>query len=394
MFWNWFKQKANQIKDQFSTSYNVEKCNKSPIESPEIMRVVNKFASIFMDAEVRIEDNYGRVHKAKTEQLNKLLSTDPLYKGKSALLFQLCKTAILEGGAIFKKTIITGQIKAIDLLHPCHITATKNYLTSRLNIMNFRELFSELQYSDYYTGKVIKLPLEEINILVDNVSPEYNLCICSRLREIQDKINNSFYANTMLSSMMNRCSIVFLSRQNKSEFATINTTGETQERTRNFTEAYHIANSAVVPVGDNMQVLNTSINVKATGVFDTFEDTISAACSLLGITRTIIDIQGSTFSNQEGAMKDAIENGIQSFANKISDSITDMLKEHNMIDTNQKVVFDYTEVLARNLAKSGTELAQLEVAANQVQQNGEVTQQNTNDISNNDQVVNDTLNQN
>lgn len=375
MFWNWFKQKANQVKDFFSTTYNVGKCDRSPIESPEIMRVVHKFASIFMDAEVTIQDNYNKIHKHKTDLFNKLLGTDPLYKGKAAFLNKLCKITILEGGSILKKTNINGQIRALDLLQPCHITATNNNNKSRLQIDNFREFFSKIQYQDNYTGTVSTFEPEEINFIVDNSKPSGHLHLCSRLTEIQAKINNSYYANTMLSSMLNRCSIVFLTKDNKSEFGTLNTSGEVKERTKNFNDAYTIANSAVVPIGDNMRVLNTSINVRATGVFDSFVDTISAACSCLGITRTIIDIEGSTFSNQEGAMKDAIQNGVQSFANTVADAFTDMLKEQNMIDSNQRVVFDYTHVLARNLAGSGEEIQQIE-ANEQVQINNETQNAN------------------
>lgn len=360
MFSNWFKRQVNNIKTQFDTTIKIARKDQKPADSSEIMRVVNKFASIFMDAEITVQDENENIKEAPTQTINKLLSTDPLYKGKSSFLNQLCKVAILQGGAIIKKTIVSNEILSFDLLEPCHITATKDHRQNRLTIMNFREFFLRLYYNDYYTSNVVTLVNDEISFFVDH--PNYNneLLMGSRLFEIQQKINNSYYANNMLSSLMNRCAILFLSRDNKNEFTTLNTTTETAKRTENFTDSYHVQNSAVVPVGDNMRAVNTNINAKATGVFDAFEDTINATCNLLGITRSIIEIQGSTFANQQGAIKDAIANGIQSFADKVSDFLTSVLVDYAMIEKGEKVVFDYTEVLAKNLADSSQDIQNIE----------------------------------
>lgn len=349
-FWKWFGDKAKQVKTFYSTTYKFKKLDKIPADSPEIMRVVNKFASIFMDADIQIQSANDVIQKTKTEELNKLLSTEPLYRGKNAFLSKFCKIAILQGGAVLQKTVVSGKIAAIDLIKPDSIQYTTDNTQSRLNISNFRELFSALKYNDFYTGRNVQLNIDDISFFVDNVSPFGHLFLLSRLAEIQGKINNSFYANNMLSSMLNRCALVFLTKENKTEFTTIDTSTEVQNRNKDFTEAYNVGNSAVVPMGENMRVLNTSINVKATGVFDSFEDTIASACNLLGITSSVMEITGTTYSNQQGAIKDAIQNGVQSFANKVADFLEEMLLEYNMITANEKVVFDYTEVLQRNLA--------------------------------------------
>lgn len=378
MFSKWFNKKVDQIKNfWYSTTLTFEKPEKQPCNSPEIMRVVNKFASIFMDADVFIQNTDDEINEAKTEAFNKLLATDPLYRGKSSLLKNLCKISLLWGGAILKKTIINNEVLTFDLLSPEHITETKNSQANRLTITNFRELFTTLKYSDFYTGSIIDLPLDEINFFVDNPSPQTRLNLISRLSEIQGKIDNSFYANNMLSSLMNRCSFMFLTRENKNEFSTLNTITETEDRTKNFNDAYGIDKSAVVPVGDNMRVLNTSINVRGTGVFDTFEDTINATCNLLGITRAIIEIQGTTFANQQGAIKDAIANGVQSFADKVAAYFTEILKEHDMLEANERVVFDYSTILARNLAATVEDVETIDENQNETIQNPQNEQEET-----------------
>lgn len=351
----WFG-KQQPKRNFFNTDLLISKEGKTPIESPEIMRVINKFASIFMDAEIWVEDESGTIHKHKTDALNKLLSTDPMNRGKASFLNQFCKISFTQGGAVIKKTIINNEIKALDLLNPLYINPQINTNVNRLQIMNFTEFFTRLDYNDFFTGNTIQLNMDEISIFVDNPSPDNAMNFKSRLYEIQDKINNSYYANNMLSSLLNRCAIVFLTRDNKEEFTTIVTTGEAKQRTKNFNDAYHINNAAIVPIGDNMRALNTTVNVKATGVFDSFGDTIAAACNMLGITKVIMDIEGATFSNQSGAIKDAIQNGIQSFADKTADFLTEMLKQNDMLTNKQHVVFDYTQVLQRNLATSPDEI--------------------------------------
>lgn len=183
--------------------------------------------------------------------------------------------------------------------------------------------------------------------------------------------------------MLNRCALVFLSKENNSEFTTINTSTEVQNRNKDFTESYNVGNSAIVPIGENMRVLNTSINVRATGVFDAFSDTIEAACNLLGITKTIMEIDGSTFSNQQGAIKDAIQNGVQSFANKVADFLEEMLQDAGMISNTEKVVFDYTEVLRRNLAESPDEVQPTGTQETQTQTQTQTEQDNNNNNDNN-----------
>lgn len=360
MFANWFKRSINYIKEQYNTTFNIAKKNQKPECSSEVMRVVNKFASIFMDADISIQDDNENIQQTKTDLLNDLLSSDPLYKGKSSFLNELCKIAINQGGAVIKKTIVNNRILGFDLLEPEHITPTLDHTVNRLNIMNFREFFKKLYYNDYYTSSIVTLVNDEISFFVDNPYHSSELLMRSRLYEIQDKINNSYYANNMLSSLLNRCAIMFISRDNKSEFTTLHTTTETTERSKNFNDSYHVKNSAVVPVGDNMRVLNTTISAKTTGVFDAFEDTINACCNLLGITRSIIEIQGSTFANQQGAIKDAIANGIQSFADKVADFLTGVLLEYKMIEPTEKVVFDYSNVLAKNLASNPDDVEEIE----------------------------------
>lgn len=370
---NWFgKKKA--FRRGLQTDYLVSKDNRNPHESSEVMRVVNKFASIFMDGEVRIEEENGTIHKHKTDALNRLLGSDPMNRGKSSFLHQFCKTAIIEGGVIIHKTIIDNQIRALDLLRPEYVIPTLNTTVSRLQVMNYREFFRALQYEDHYTGSVTPLDPENCSFFVDNPDPEGEFNFRSRLYEIQDKINNSYYANNMLSSLLNRAAIVFLSRENKEEYTTISTTGDAKERTKNFNNAYHINNSAIVPIGDNIRAVNTTVNVRATGVFDAFDDSIAATCSMLGITKTIIDIEGATFANQSGAMKDAIENGIQSFANKVADFLTEMLKENDMLTVRQHVVIDYSSVLQRNLATTPEQIEDKPATAQAEPDNVEVDQ--------------------
>ena len=378
MFGNWFKSVKNTIQNVFyNTTYNLKKSKHDPAESPEIMRVVNKFASIFMDAEVSIQNDKEVINEAKTKQLNQLLASDPVHRGKSSFLSNLCKISLLQGGCILYNTEINNELKTFDLLEPKFITAKLAYSKNRLNILNFNELFNSFKYSDYYSGNLIDLVDKDVNIFVDNTNAytsktlsycNNSLFLVSRLSEIQQKVDNSYYANNMLSSLLNRCSFMFLSRENKNEFASVTPIYETKERTKDFNEAYHISNSAVVPVGDNMRVLNTTISVNNTGVFESFEDTISAACNILGITRTIIEIQDSTFSNQQGAIKDAIQNGIQSFANKVAEMLTEMLINYNVIDISEHVVFDYTEVLKRNLANSSQDIEQTETEQTETEQ--------------------------
>ena len=285
MFSNWFSNFKQRVKGFTSNvNYNVVKSKHDPSQSPEIMREVSKFASIFMDAEVTVQDANENIQQEKTQELNRLLASDPLHAGKSSFLSTLCKVSLLQGGAILKKTIIDNRIATLDLLEPELITATADVQQNRLSISSYSELFKNYKYHDYYTGKVIDLTADDVEIYADNINAythrhlnycTNNLYLVSRLSDIQQKIDNSFYANNMLSSLLNRCSFMFLSRENKSEFTTLSTTEDTKERTKNFNEARHVENSAVVPVGDNMRVLNATISVKTTGVFDAFEDTIS-----------------------------------------------------------------------------------------------------------------------
>lgn len=106
MFSNWFSNFKQRVKGFTSNvNYNVVKSKHDPSQSPEIMRVVSKFASIFMDAEVTVQDANENIQQEKTQELNRLLASDPLHAGKSSFLSTLCKVSLLQGGAILKKQL-------------------------------------------------------------------------------------------------------------------------------------------------------------------------------------------------------------------------------------------------------------------------------------------------
>lgn len=352
------------------SAFHLGKYDSDVRKSDEVRAVVGKFSSLFIDGALKVVsvNDEEQEFEDLTARVSEVMSKDIRYSGQKKLLEKICEEALLSGGFLLRNIKVGGNIEKMTLLELCQVTAMTSG-KSIFDVDNYIELFRNIEYCDAYSGQNVRLSdMDELALFKDNIKEQYSkssvgtdgegLGLRSRFTKIESKISQSIGANKMMNALMKRCAFIFLSKRDTSEFSTISTSTDTQQKNKDFTEDYAASNSSVVVLDDNVDSVDVSIDVKKTGVFDCYEDVIGRCCNMLGVTRAVLDITGSTYANSQTAIIDAIQNGVQGFANILAEWLTGVFREGGIIGEDQKLYFDYSRTLAVNSAKTTSDVVE------------------------------------